>query len=135
MNFLPSTAKPQADLGSAPRHSPISSSDSDNDAEDDAENPILMTTTFDYTNLSIPRSQSATTSTVMQQQPPQGHSTPAPSVRSISPGGGSTASSSVSNLTLNYPPNHPLSTSKHLCAICGDRASGKHYGVYRYMSF
>ncbi|RWS27373.1 retinoic acid receptor RXR-alpha-B-like protein, partial [Leptotrombidium deliense] len=27
-----------------------------------------------------------------------------------------------------YPPNHPLSGSKHLCSICGDRASGKHYG-------
>lgn len=34
------------------------------------------------------------------------------------------------NSFKNYPPNHPLSGSKHLCSICGDRASGKHYGVF-----
>lgn len=49
---------------------------------------------------------------------------PSPATPALGAGGGGTGGA-------RYPPNHPLSGSKHLCAICEDRASGKHYGVYR----
>lgn len=40
------------------------------------------------------------------------------------------SSITASNLLCNQDPNQ-LTSPKNICAICSDKASGKHYGVHR----
>ncbi len=55
-----------------------------------------------------------------------------------SPGGHClTPLSPTSSTSMASPPGlgqpHTTLGTKHICAICQDKASGKHYGVYRYI--
>ncbi|KAI7686459.1 Retinoic acid receptor RXR-alpha-A [Sarcoptes scabiei] len=115
----------------APQSMPMTSNGSVNSNDLNLSNPSNNLIQIDYNNLDGGKSDNLSPiSTIIQhQQNNVLNSTNNNSNQNNNSNGGRSISS-CDNLINNYPPNHPLSGSKHLCAICEDKASGKHYGVY-----